>query len=366
MESRRIVFFIGSLRSGGKERRLVELLKYLQLTNIFQLYVIVTNDEVHYSAFKKLKVNYIVIKKSWRKFDFTVVYKLYKLCKSIKPHILHTWGTMQTFYAIPTVLKLNIPLINSQITSAPPTTQKINVYNHINFKYSDVILSNSKAGLVSFAPPLDKTRVIYNGLDLCRFENLIQPAEIRSKLNITKPFLVVMTASFSANKNYELFFKIAKCVCSKRDDVNFIAVGRFSDDLNMRNFQLNKTENIIMTGQIDYVESVVNACHVGLLFSPNGEGLSNAILEYMALGKPVIANDAGGNRELITNNENGYLINDETVEEIADLVNRLLDDKKLRERFGDNNRKKIEEHFTLDKMGKAFVGIYNNIALKRK
>jgi glycosyltransferase involved in cell wall biosynthesis len=363
MNPKRIVFFIGSLRSGGKERRLVELLTYLQDNNNFQLYVIVTNDDIHYSSFKKLNVSYIVMKKAFKKFDFTVIYKFYKLCKSIKPDIINTWGTMQTFYAIPTVLRFKIRLINSQITSAPPGTSKINIYNHINFKYSDVILSNSKAGLISFNPPPEKSKVIYNGLNLARFENLIPPEEIRSRLSITKPYLVVMTASFTANKNYNLFFKIAKYICAKRDDVTFIAVGRFGDDLYMKSFQISEeSTSIIMTGEIDYVESVVNACHVGVLFSPNGEGISNAILEYMALGKPVIANDAGGTNELITNNENGYLIKEETVEEIADLINKLLNNKELRVRLGESNIKKIEQNFTLDRMGKAFIEVYNEFS----
>jgi len=107
------------------------------------------------------------------------------------------------------------------------------------------------------------------------------------------------------------------------------------------------------------VEALVNACDIGVLFSPYGEGISNAILEYMALSKPVIAYDSGGTREVIKNGENGFLIKEEDDEQISKIIIELIDNYKLRKKLGENGRKKIEEYFNIQKMGKEYMNIYN-------
>ena len=110
-----------------------------------------------------------------------------------------------------------------------------------------------------------------------------------------------------------------------------------------------------------HVESLINAADIGVLFSNkkvHGEGISNALIEYMALGKPVIANDAGGTKEIIENEINGYLLNDESEEEIANLINNLLNDPRKMEIMGKNSKERIYKDFTLERMGTAFEKIY--------
>ncbi len=186
----RILFFIGSFKGGGKERRLVELLSYLTGKDNYEIMVVVTDPIVDFPAFHQLKVLYRIIPKTWKKNDLTVFYKFYKLCKQFKPHLIHTWGRIQSFYALPAVIGLRIPLLNGQITSAPPHANRWSLnkmIDRINFKFSTVILSNSRAGIDAYKPPLRKIKIIYNGISLSRFENLPAPDKIRSKYGIRYP-----------------------------------------------------------------------------------------------------------------------------------------------------------------------------------
>lgn len=112
-----------------------------------------------------------------------------------------------------------------------------------------------------------------------------------------------------------------------------------------------------MTGLIYDVEDLVNACDIGVLISNkkvHGEGISNALIEYMALGLPVIANDAGGTKELIVPGENGVLITQETDEEIAISITELLDHPEKRMKYGEAGQRKIKDCFTIQKMGRTF------------
>src|SRR5690606_16801604 len=115
----KVLFFIGSLRSGGKERRLIELLDYFKKNTDIELMVVVTDHAVDFPYFFDLGVDYKVIKKSLKKADFTICYKFYQICEAFNPDLIHTWGAVQTFYTLPTVWVRKIPLVNSQITSAP-------------------------------------------------------------------------------------------------------------------------------------------------------------------------------------------------------------------------------------------------------
>jgi len=118
---------------------------------------------------------------------------------------------------------------------------------------------------------------------------------------------------------------------------------------------------IIITGIISEVEAVVNACDIGVLFSPNGEGISNAILEYMALEKPVIANNSGGTKEIIKDGENGILITNESDFQISKIIIELIDNVELRDKLGKSGRKLIEKCFTLERMGIDYVNLYSKV-----
>jgi glycosyltransferase involved in cell wall biosynthesis len=363
----RVLIFIGSLSSGGKERRLIELLTYFKAKDIFEFLVVVTKDDIHYKDFLKLDIPYVVVKKLVKKNDPTVFYQLYKISKKFKPHLIHTWGRMQSFYALPAVIGQGVPLINCQITSAPPKRNRWSfgtLIDRINFRFSKVILANSMAGIESYRPPAAKAKVIYNGINMERFSCLPDRDAIRLKYSIFTPYSVLMAASFTNHKDYDLFYKIADRITKRRDDVSFVGVGGCgSDDTQYKKLvNLSKgNSRIIFPGRINDVEALINVCTIGVLFSNksvHGEGISNAIMEYMSLAKPVVANDAGGTREIVHHNTNGYLIVDQTEDEIVDLVMELVDDEDKCKRFGNKSMSIIKESFSLDSMGKAFEQVY--------
>jgi glycosyltransferase involved in cell wall biosynthesis len=366
----RILFFIGSFKGGGKERRLVELLSYLTRKDNYEIMVVVTDPDVDFPAFHNLRVLYKIIPKKWKKGDLTIFFKFYKLCRQFKPHLIHTWGRIQSFYALPAVIGQRIPLLNGQITSAPPNAARWSfnkIIDRINFKFSTVILSNSRAGIDAYKPPLRKIKIIYNGISLNRFENLPTPDQVRSKYGITTPFAVVMVATFSTNKDYKTFFSIAEKITTVRDDITFIAVGdscRFKNVFKPFRGLVDRNPKIVLTGRITDVEAVVNSCTVGVLFSnieKHGEGISNSIIEYMSLARPVMANDAGGTREIVHHNINGYLVTHQTENEIAALITELIDNPEKCNAFGKAGRKIIEEDFLIEKMGKAFEQTYEDV-----
>jgi len=78
----------------------------------------------------------------------------------------------------------------------------------------------------------------------------------------------------------------------------------------------------------------------------------------MAVGKPVIATDGGGTREIVENGETGFLIGSSRPEELSGKMNLLLDNAELREKMGIAGKQRIQNYFSIAKMESEFVSAY--------
>ncbi len=363
MKKIRLLFFLESLRAGGKERRAVELFHFLKQNTNYEIQIVLTEKNIHYKYILKLEIPIHYLERKHLKKDPTLFFKFFKIAKSFKPDVIHSWGGMTTLYAIPTAKYLKIPLINGQVADSISKEYRSNLMNliwNINHYFSDHILSNSKSGLKAYKVKAEKGSVIYNGIRLERFENLNDKKIVRKIFGIETRYAIVMVASFGKYKDYKLFFNVAKKVCKIRNDVTFLAVGE--GEMKKKFVKEYESNQILFTGKITNVEVLINACDIGVLFSQlsTGEGISNAIMEYMALSKPVIATDAGGTNELVQNNISGFLVNNDKSVIVKHIIN-LLDNPNLRIEMGLKGRDIIENGFTIDEMGEGFLNFYKSV-----
>lgn len=361
----KILFFIETFRSGGKERRLLELMILLKKHTSYQMMLVMTEDDIHYNEIYQLDIPIKIIKRNIIKKDPSVFFKFYKICKKFNPSLIHVWGNMPAFYSIPASIILKKPIINNQITDIFGISVKQPfsfILHKLNFYFSRIIISNSIAGLKKYNVNKDKSKVIYNGVSLSRFNILKNSDIIRDKFNIKTKFSIIMVGTFSKYKNFDLFIDAAKHYQNLRKDITFIGVGSGENLVNLQQrLVTEKIKNVILTGKIQNVEELISVCDIGVLISPYGEGISNSIIEYMALGKPVIASNKGGNSELIENNINGILLKNDSLEDVCNAINFLISDKILRNKMSLNNKKKIENEFSAKRMMNEFLSVYENI-----
>jgi glycosyltransferase involved in cell wall biosynthesis len=360
----KIVFFIGALVSGGKERRLVELLSFLKRNSNFETLIITTKSMVHYEKFNELGIQNEQIGKHNMFKVYHIMKDLHRVLKSQDPNLVHTWGRMQNFYVLPFKILWKFKLINSQITNAPSGFSfGDKIIDKINFLFSDFIVSNSKAGITSYNPPLNKTLVIPNGMRMERFTNLPAKESIKVKYKIRTEYMVIMVATHTNKKDYQLFFKVAKEVIKLRNDVSFVSAGWFDPESSYfkNNLEIiDNEERIILVGEIRDVEALVNASDIGVLFSTSsyGEGLSNSILEYMALGKPTIATNFGGSKELVSDDETGYLFEPANFSFIVQKINSLLDNPLILKKMGEKSKQIVDQNYTIEIMGQKYQNLY--------
>ena len=363
----KILFFIESLQSGGKERRIIELLKGLQEYPEIQCEIILSHNYIHYDEIFSLnvKIHYLIKK---NKYDVLMFLKVFTLIKKIKPDIIHSWGHLQTIYSIIPAKLLRIKLINGMITTAPqqlPFLSKIWFYSKITFPFSDILVSNSNEGLISHKTPQSKRECIYNGFNFNRLNNLKSDEEIKKELNISTKYTVGMVGAFAERKDYNTFFEIAFEILQNRDDISFVAVG------DGPNFQTMKKkvptelkDKLILTGNRNDVESIVKIFDIAVLLTTQnilfGEGISNSIMEYMALKKVVIASDNGGNKEIIVDKITGFLVKNKK-RNIIDIIIDLLDNRSKRIKMGAEGFKVINDKFSIESMIKKHILMYKKI-----
>jgi glycosyltransferase involved in cell wall biosynthesis len=363
----KILHFIDSLRSGGKERQLVELLKGLSAYNNIICDIATMSRDIHYPEVLNLgiKIHYLIRKK---KKDLQIFSKLYKLCRELRPDIIHTWGSFPSVFTVPVAKILGIKFINGTIRKAPVKLKLFSedwIRSKITFLFSDKIVSNSLAGLESYNAPSQKSICILNGFDFDRIKNLEKPDSIRRRFYITTDKIVGMVATFSRNKDYDTYIKSAQVILQQRDDVIFLAIGDGDNLQKLKNFvQPKYKEKIKFLGRQVNVESIVNTFNVGVLATDNrfhGEGISNTIMEYMALGKPVIATDKEGNRELIIDSVTGFLVRPRDEQAMSGVICRLLDNERLGAEMGRAGRKRIESRFSMERMAQSYVNLYREL-----
>jgi len=348
------------------------LLKGLSQEEGISCDVIVMSDEIHYTYLNDFDVTiHKLIRKSQR--DVSMFYLLYRLLSELKPDILHSWGAMCSVYVMPFVLMKRIVFVNGFLRSAPPNwswKQKNWLRCKISFPFSDVIVSNSNAGLKVHKVSPDKACCIYNGFDFERVSSLEDEHSIKTKLGIQTKYIIGMVASFTDKKDFESFILCGLSILKSRADVTFISVGdgenrAFCESL----IPVKDKGNFVFTGKVLDTESIIRVFDVGVLLSNislHGEGISNSIMEYMALGKPVVASDSGGNIELVQHDITGFIVPDNATEKVAPLLNKLLDDRSLSHLFGNSGLKRIKSEFQFSSLVNRYMSMYTTVLSNRK
>ncbi|GIQ76999.1 glycosyltransferase [Bradyrhizobium sp. RD5-C2] len=367
----RILHLIERLGPGGKERQIVELLKGLAAHSDVRSFVAVMDkDEVRLEIDRE-HAQVIQLNRRGRK-DLRLFKSLCELVTDLRIDIIHSWGSMCSIYAAPVAKVCGAAFVNGFVRDAPShMTLWTEGYlrGKLTIPFSDVVVANSRAGLAAYGIPERKGLCIYNGFSPERVSNLKNETELRTVLGIATPHIVGMVANFTPRKDYATFVEMARRICRLREDITFLAIG--SGDMLEQVRDSIPTEHshrIKLLGRRNDIESIVNLFTVGVLTTNSrlhGEGISNAITECMALGKPVVATDDGGTSELVLEGQTGFLVPSHDAGALTDRVLELLDNAELADRFGAAGRRRVETAFSLDAMRDAYLALYRKVARKR-
>ena len=353
------------LIKGGKERRIVELLKYCKQHFDISFEIIFMYENVDFPEIYDTQYPIHIINWS-NKNKIEGLKKIFAITKSFKPDILHSWSSMTDIISIFLKLYTRKKFISSMIAETIPLSSYKNkdyLRSKISFKFANSVTSNTKAGLLSYKAPISKSICIYNGFNYDRVKNLEDPELLRLKLGVQNKFIVGMVAAFAQRKDFETVILAAKSILKKQPEkIVFLLIGAGPLLNNMISLAAeNAHKEIIFTGMINNVEEYINILDIGILCtnsSIHGEGISNSILEYMALGKPVIATKGGGTGEIVLNFKTGYLIPAKNPGLLEEKIIAIINQPHQANTMGLLGRQRIKEYFTIESMCNSFYNLY--------
>jgi glycosyltransferase involved in cell wall biosynthesis len=167
--------------------------------------------------------------------------------------------------------------------------------------------------------------------------------------------VVVTVANLLEAKGYPILLRAAAKVVSELKQCTFVAIGGevegdgYRASLERLAEQLGLRDRIQFLGWRKEVAEALRAADVAV-FPSLTEGLPLALLEAMACGRPVVATAVGGVPEVVRHELTGLLVPPRDVDALAAAVLRLLNDRDLAERMGREGRRRVEVHFTLERV----------------
>lgn len=201
-----ILFLIGSLGVGGKERQLIELIHGLP-GNQFTCHLFVKNLDAYYISrvSEKLDSLHSLEKEKFHLFDsFAVAKQITKL----KPDIVCSWTNITSHFALFARLltRHRYSIMNCCIRNAPPKLSTVLRLERMLYSLYACVVANSYAGLAAYGQSNKQGRyVLYNGFDMSRIPVCSQN-EARAQVGLNKEKkIVVMVASFTKLKDRSLF-----------------------------------------------------------------------------------------------------------------------------------------------------------------
>ncbi len=371
---KKIIYFITKANWGGAQKYVFDLASEMNEKGDYE--IIVAYGKPFGELNKKLKkigIRTIEIDELERDVnllgEFKVAKNFWKILKDEKPDIIHLnspkIGGLGAFLG-------RLANINKIIYTAHGWTfnEKRPLWQIILIKYFSwltILLSHKTIVLAKkeYKQVIDwffvndkKLIHIYNGIKPIYFLNRDQAQENFAGKVLNDDLVIGTIAELHKNKGLKYGIKAFKKLVrenknlpNRQTGLKFIIIGE-GEDREYLEKKLNKyglNDNVFLVGAIDDASKYLKAFDIFLLPSVK-EGFPFALLEAGLAKLPVISTEVGGIPELISDGENGILVEDKEEDEIEDALRVLISDEGLRDKYSEALYEKVKEEFSFETM----------------
>lgn len=365
-----VCLLVNDLRIGGAERQLVELARGLDKERFRVVVATVYPGQPLEDELRGVPGVDLVTAGRRGKFDPTTPFALAALFRREQIDIVQPFLTPATTFALIGALLARTPVkvVTERCGLRLNAHFANNAYRFLEdrlTRFADAVVANSGAGaeyVLSRGIAREKVRVIYNGVAPERVRtSLAERDELRAKLGVSPDeWLIGIVASLTPAKDHGTFLQAASIIRAEAPGTKFLLVGDgpLRNELLRRSHLMDLAGSVIFAGHQMRVAPYIGAMDVAVLSSCDHEGCSNFLLEAMGLGRPVVATDIGGNRELFVSGEAGLLVPPSTPIIMAHAVLQTMRNPEAVERMREAGRRIFRERFTLERMVSAYEDLY--------
>ncbi len=367
----KILYLIDSLAFGGAERQFLELIRGVIRQNEIEPFVcyFMETDGGYKSQLAGLGIRLNLLERT-RKYDAALLFKIHGYVLKNKIDLIHSFSTLAGLIATLYGKWGGIPVVASTIRNSKDKDFKAYLSIRLQSFLADRFVANSYAGFKNrFKKMKANFRVLYNGIDPERFK--IDQADIQKVRTIHNldrfEYVVSMVASLSINKDFDTFIDAIPLVLKAKPRTGFMLVGDGSERarLEKKVFDLSLGDNVIFAGYTHDVPGILANTHVSVLMTNASrivEGVSNSLLESMAMEIPIIASKGGGTGEVVEEGINGILVDAYDNEGLAKAIIKILSDPVLGKRYGKAGRRIVGVKFGFERYIREYIEIYRHLA----
>ncbi len=362
---KKILFYVHSLNKGGAEHVLLTIADELNKTDEYEAVIVTdTVDELEYVLPEGIKrINLDDMMKSASGFDRILA--LRSCLKSEKPDEFVVFMLSSAIRAVIAALFTGYKVI-AAVRSNPYDDYSAGIKRTELLwcmKRTEAIVCQTKYQAEFFKAGLRNKCVIISNPIFKEFADkaakltACATGDDRTESECTKS--IMASGRLFDYKNHRLLIKAYAKICKDYPDTNVIIYGEgpYRSELEREIDSLGLKERVLLPGDSSEVEEVISKAYIYVLPSDT-EGLPNALMEAMVLGRPAIATDCpcGGPKSLIKDGVNGLLTPVGDVDAMEAALRRLLDDKALCKRLG-QNAKEILKTNSLERIVKQWIDL---------
>jgi glycosyltransferase involved in cell wall biosynthesis len=296
-------------------------------------------------------------------------WRLWRLLRYSRASVVHGFLPLTNFIAALTGRFANTSLIVTSRRALNKHQDRLPGWRYLDSlssHLSHVVTANAEAvrddTLRREGGSLTKIRVIYNGLDVKHLHKSIpRRAEMRRALGLNDDqVVIIIVANLIPYKGHSELIDAMAQLLPRFPDIRLLVVGQdrgIGEALKGQADSRGVTRAIQWLGLREDIPDLLAAADIYVSAS-HEEGFSNALLEAMGAGKPVVATSVGGTPEMLAQGELGLLVEPNDAIELAKALAELVGNPELREQFGKMAANRVAAQYSVDKMVEQYLTLY--------
>ncbi len=315
----------------------------------------------------------------WR--DLSSYFAIKRILREFQPDVVHTHSAKGGILGRMAAASVGVPTIIHTVHGAPFHPYQGRGVREF-FRYCEMLAARRCHALVSVADamtdllveanvaPREMFTTVYSGMDIQPFLDADQHRQqVRDKLGFAPDDVVVgKIARLFHLKGHEYLIEAAKRVVEIEPKVRFLLVGDgiLRDQFQRQIEAAGIRQHFHFTSLVppDQIPGYLSAMDI-LVHTSLREGLARALPQALIAGKPVVSYDVDGAREVVVNDETGFLLPPKSIEPLADALIQLVCDSQLRQQMGKTGRSRYAEQFRHETMTSQLRKLYERLLAKR-